>query len=114
MRSNIPCETFGQITVVHAPEELGQDQAEGFRQTVLGLPQKRVVLDLDRTELLDSVGLTMLLDLCDDLRIAGGDLKIATANGTNRKILEITRVDQYLEVYPSVLEAVRSFRQESV
>jgi hypothetical protein len=38
-----------------------------------------------------------------------GDLKISTSNASNHKILEITRLDQQLEVYESVLEAVRSF-----
>ncbi|NIL96352.1 MAG: anti-sigma factor antagonist, partial [Planctomycetales bacterium] len=30
-------------------------------------------------------------------------------NATNRKILEITRLDQELEVYSSVIEAVKSY-----
>jgi anti-sigma B factor antagonist len=105
-------ETFGQITVVHAPEELAREQAELFRQAVGSLPHKKIVLDLDQTELLDSAGLTSLVDLADELRNAGGELKIATSDATNRKILEITRLDQYVEVYGTVLEAVRSFRQE--
>jgi anti-anti-sigma regulatory factor len=50
--------------------------------------------------------------MADELRNVGGELKIATSDATNRKILEITRLDQYVEVYGTVLEAVRSFRQE--
>jgi hypothetical protein len=38
-----------------------------------------------------------------------GDLKISTHNLANRKILEITRLDQQLEVYDSVIDAVKSF-----
>jgi anti-anti-sigma regulatory factor len=36
-------------------------------------------------------------------------MKIAVANPANRKILEITRLDQQIEVFESVVEAVRSF-----
>ena len=38
-----------------------------------------------------------------------GDLKISTSNAANRKILEITRLDQQLEVFDSVIDAVKSF-----
>ncbi len=103
-------EVFGDVVVVHAPEELGRDQAESLQTNLRALDRQRIVLDLDRTELLDSVGLTSLVDLGDELRAQGGELKIAASNPTNRKILEITRLDQVLEVYSSVLEAVKSFR----
>jgi hypothetical protein len=36
-------------------------------------------------------------------------LKIASRNPLNRKVLEITRLDQQLEVFDSVLDAVKSF-----
>ena len=39
-----------------------------------------------------------LLDAQEALRRAGGDLKIASTNPSNRKIFEITRLDQQLEV----------------
>jgi anti-anti-sigma regulatory factor len=60
--------------------------------------------------MLDSTGLTTLLDAQDKLRAHSGDLKIATTNNVNRKILEITRLDQQVEVFDSVIDAVKSFR----
>jgi anti-anti-sigma factor len=107
---NLPTEIFGSVAVVHAPEELGADQVGPFQSFLGGLAQSAIVLDLDGNELLDSAGLTALLDLQDRLRIAQGDLKIATTNPINRKILEITRTDQQLEVFDSVVDAVKSFR----
>lgn len=107
---NLPTEVFGEVVVVHAPEELGADQASGVLAYITGLAQCRVVLDLDKTELLDSIGLETLLDTQDRLREAGGDLKIAVSNPVNRKILEITRLDRHLEVFDNVLDAVKSFR----
>ena len=69
-----------------------------------------MVVDLDGTETLDSAGLTALLNAQEALRELQGDLKIATSNAVNRKILEITRLDQQLEVFESVIDAVKSFR----
>jgi anti-sigma B factor antagonist len=107
---NLPTEVFGSIAVVHAPEELGADQASLLTAYLNGLVQATVVLDLDRCESIDSSGLTALLDSQDHLRGSNGDLKIATSNVMNRKILEITRLDQQLEVFDSVLDAVKSYR----
>ncbi len=106
---NLPTEIFGDVIVVHTPDELGDDQAESFESYVPTLERGNVVLDLDNTELLDSAGLTALLNVHDRLRQQNGDVKIATTNFTNRKILEITRLDQQLEVFSSVIDAVKSF-----
>jgi anti-sigma B factor antagonist len=106
---NLPTEIFGEVIVVHTPEELGADQAEEFEGYVPTLERSKVVLDLDNTEMLDSVGLSALLNVHDKLREQGGELKVTTTNFSNRKILEITRLDQQLEVFASVIDAVKSF-----
>jgi len=107
---NLPTETFGNVVVVHTPEELGRDQADDFQGFVTALAQQRVVVDLDNTETLDSEGLTALLDVQELMRGVGGNVKVATTNASNRKILEITRLDRQLEVFESVIDAVKSFR----
>ena len=107
---NLPTEVFGEVAVVHAPDELGDEQAPALLAFCTSLGQSRIVLDLDGTEALDSAGLTVLLDTQERLRANGGDLKIATTNNVNRKILEVTRLDQNLEAFEGVIDAVRSFR----
>ena len=49
-----------------------------------------------------------LLSVQDALREKGGEAKIAATNATNRKIFEITRLDQHLEIFDSVIDAVKS------
>ena len=107
---NLPTELFGAVAVVHAPDELAFDQAGQFTSFMGALERTNVVLDLDGAESLDSAGLTAILDAQDSLRHLGGDLKIATMNPSNRKILEITRLDRQLEVFDSVIGAVKSFQ----
>lgn len=106
---NLPTEIFGDVVVVHTPEELASDQADAFAVFLRGLDTPQVVLDVDGTETLTSAGLEALLDVQDERRAQGGDVKVAAAGTVNRKILEITRLDAHLEVYGSVLEAVKSF-----
>ena len=88
---NLPTEIFGEVIVVHTPEELGRDQADVFQSFVTNLDRNNVVLDLDNTETLDSGGLQSLVESQRDLRESGGDIKLATTNNVNRKIIEITR-----------------------
>ena len=105
---NLPTEIFGDVIVVHTPEELGADQGDALATYVPTLERSRVVLDLDGTEMLDSKGLASLLDVQDRLRDLGGEAKVACTNASNRKILEITRLDHHLEVFDSVVDAVKS------
>ena len=106
---NLATEIFGNVIVVHAPEELGEEQADNVVSHLMSLDRRNVVLDIDATEMIDSKGLESLLNVQRELREEGGEIKISTTNPVNRKILEITRLDDELEIYESVLEAVRSF-----
>ncbi|QDU75083.1 STAS domain protein [Bremerella volcania] len=106
---NLSTEIFGAVMVVHTPEELGEDQADNVRAFLESRERQKLIVDLDGTETIDSVGLETLLDVQDTLREKGGDLRIATTNYANRKILEVTRLDSMLEVFDSVIDAVKSF-----
>jgi anti-sigma B factor antagonist len=107
---NLPTEIFGNVVVIHSPEELVQDHAGMFQSHLTSQERSNVVLDLDNSEAIDSVGLAAILDAQDKLRETDGDIKIATTNAANRKILEMTRLDEQLEVFDSVIDAVKSFR----
>lgn len=107
---NLPTEVFGDVVVVHTPQELGSEQIGEFEAFVGRLELHKVVLDVDATEMLDSRGLEALLATQERLREGGGEVKITAANLVNRKILEITRLDQRLEVFEDVIDAVKSFR----
>ena len=105
----LPTEIFGEVIVVHTPEELGGDQSIQLENFLTTLERSKVVVDLNGSETIDSLGLEALLNVQDSLRECHGDLKIATNNVANQKILEITRLVDQLEVFDSVLDAVRSF-----
>ena len=106
---NLPTETFGNVVVLHTPEELSEDSTVGFEAFVSQLAHSNIVVDLDGTETIDSIGLESIVACQRTLREMDGDLKIATTNATNRKILEITRLDDHFEVFGSVVDAVKSF-----
>ena len=91
-------------------QDLGRDQADRFETFIRALDKVQVVLDLDDAEQIDSAGLTALVEAQEQLKAIGGDVKIATGNVANRKILEITRLDRQFDVFESVIDAVKSYR----
>jgi anti-sigma B factor antagonist len=105
----LPTEVFGDVVVVHTPEELGADTSIQLERFLTSQERSNVIVDLDGSETIDSGGLEALLNAQEALRVLAGDLKISTSNKANRKILEITRLDEQLEVYDTVIEAVKSF-----
>lgn len=107
---NFSHEIFGDVAVVHAPDELTEAQVPALMDTCDRLGFAHVVLELDSTEVMDSAALTALLDLDDALAAKGGALKLATSNPINRQILRLTRIDQRILVFDSLVDAVKSFR----
>ncbi len=104
-----PTEVFGDVVVVHTPEELSDDLKSQIADFLTTIDRRKVIIDLNGTESIDSGGLGSLLTMQDLLREQQGDLKISTNNKVNRKILEVTRLDEQLEVFDSVIDAVKSF-----
>jgi len=105
----LPTEVFGDVVVVHTPEELGADTAGQLEKFLTSQERSNVIVDLDGSETIDSSGLEALLSAQEALRALQGDLKISTSNPANLKILEITRLDEQLEVFNTVIDAVKSF-----
>ena len=106
---NLPTEIFGDVVVVHTPDNINEEFVDAFSMFLSSLDQTKVIVDLDGSESFKSEGLEALLDAQDSLRLKHGDLKVMTSSNVNRKILEITRLDHQLEVFDSVIDAVKSF-----
>ena len=106
---NLPTEIFGDVIVVHTPENINEDFVNAFLMFLATLDQTKVIVDLDASESFKSEGLEAFLDAQESLRLKHGDLKVMTSSNVNRKILEITRLDHQLEVFESVIDAVKSF-----
>ena len=71
--------------------------------------QRNLVLQMDRSDTYDSIGLTSLVELQDKLREHGGAMKISGLETPGRQIFEVTRLDKRFDIFDSVIEAVSSF-----
>lgn len=106
-------EVFGDVVVLHLPDEVNQDNAEragaAFMEP-LQQDRSKFVVDLEKTDFLDSAALELLLDMQDRVRSQGGDLRVGGSSESARKILEVTRLDGRIEVFDSVRDAVMSYQ----
>lgn len=66
-----------------------------------------VVLDLSKTQSMDSTALGALVQVLKLLRAEGGELRLAAVGDAVSRVLSITRLDQVFGVYRT-LEAARA------
>lgn len=71
--------------------------------------QVRVIADLSGLEFLNSRGVSVFIAAVDDLREAGGDLKIAGAPAQAKLVLQRLGIDRLLQQFATVGEAVGAF-----
>jgi anti-anti-sigma factor len=108
----IRTQDYNDVTVVELQGELDREFAEQFQNTItniIGTHKVGIVLDMSNVGFVDSEGLERLLwarDYCNEnncqLRLAGLDENCV-------KILEITRLQDDLDCYAELTEAVKSF-----
>lgn len=69
----------------------------------------QLVVDLKDVSFMDSSGLAALVVGMKQCRANGGDLYIAGPKQPVRMVLELTRLDKAIEIFPSDAEAIASF-----
>lgn len=85
-----------------------------IRETVHKLTEAgkiKVVADLSRVGLMNSLGIGMLIASFTTLKNRGGDLKLANVTERIKSLLVITRLLTVFDCYDSVNEAVRSYKK---
>ena len=102
----------GEIRIVELAGRLDQTFEAAIGRTLEKLAedkQVRVVIDLAGLEYLNSRGVSVFIAVVDDLRAAGGDLKLVGAPPQAKLVLERLGVDRLLQQFATVDEAVAAF-----
>jgi anti-sigma B factor antagonist len=71
--------------------------------------QTRVIFDLSKTTKVDSAGLGKIVNCLSRLKTAGGILHLAGVSDMVGGLLKMTKVDRLVKIYPTALEAAKSF-----
>ena len=90
---------FGDIDLATAPQ-LRQDLVDASASG-----STLVVLDLERVEFLDSVGISVIVGGHKRLRHEGRRLHLAAPQAIVRRVLGLTRLDSLIPTYDTVADA---------
>ena len=105
---------IGAVSIIRGNEPLNVhslDEMAALIDECLANGQPRVVLDLEEVPLIDSAGITLLLDYQDRCSDRGGIMKLAAPSPLCRDILTVTDALPRFEVLQDCLSAVGSFVQ---
>ncbi|HCU25227.1 MAG TPA: hypothetical protein DF383_09425 [Deltaproteobacteria bacterium] len=104
--------TFDDVAVVHLNGEVSHFEMKEL-ETVLGKlmdsRKVKVVLNFRKVEHVNYKTVARLLERATRLRRLDGDLKCASLSSYTRNIFRFTGIDQIVESYDSVYDAVMSF-----
>jgi len=106
--------TVGNVTVLDVKGRLVLgDGDETFLKTVNDLAfsgHVNIVINMDETTYIDSMGLGVLVSKYVTLKNRGGNLKICNLHRRNFEVLTVTRLLTVLESFDSEAAAVASFQ----
>lgn len=97
-------ELTGRIDSYSAPKLRDQ-----LNRSVIKRPAK-IVVDLTGVSFIDSSGLAALIHGMRFCRDGGGNLCLSNPQRPVRLILELTRLDSAIDIFPTDSEAIASFR----
>jgi anti-sigma B factor antagonist len=106
-----PVSWHGAIAVVRLPAEIDLRLADSVRESLLTLINegpRALIVDMTDTEFCDSAGMQALIRASQRATASETQLRIANARSTVLRVLELTAVDQILEIHPDVPSAIVS------
>ncbi len=109
----IDVQSHGTVAVVVPHGPLTRDELGDFRATVdetVSAKEGRVVLDMTQVPFVDSGGIETLLDICGTVD-AFNRPRLAQLDETCREALALTDVLTHLDVFDTVDNAIRSYKQ---
>jgi len=102
-----------EVVVVEVEGEFAEQGADEFGRVIGSLIEKNqvcVVLNLKRAKWTSLRSLKWLVGYLKRIRQQNGDLKLASPNPYLTSLLELTGTLYLFDVYPSVEDALESFR----
>jgi anti-sigma B factor antagonist len=103
-----------EIVVINLPERVGGEIADQLKTYIREIVEKgryKLVMNLADTTFMDSSGLGALVSKIAVTRANNGDVRLAHSQEYIINLLELTHLDQVMKTYPTVRDAVRSFKE---
>lgn len=102
----------GCVDVIRCDEKiiLGETQElHALLQAAIAQRLPRVIADLRRVRVIDSVGLELLYDTQKECVARGGVMRLAGVGALVREVFRVTGLEQEFELHPDVISAAGAF-----
>ncbi|GAB4516200.1 MAG: STAS domain-containing protein [Anaerolineae bacterium] len=105
-------QTYQDVSVVVISGRFDAQQVSEVRGLMesITVQTANVVVDLHDVNFMDSAALAALVQAMKHCRQSQGDLRVCNLQQPVKVIFELTRLDKAFKIYPSVAEAVASYR----
>ncbi|HOT27500.1 MAG TPA: STAS domain-containing protein [Candidatus Ozemobacteraceae bacterium] len=90
--------------------DLGAEQVDTVCSEHLGKDIKKIVINLDQSPLINSIGISILIGVIEAIEEAGGALAFTNLTSTNRKTFEMMGLLQFAQAFDAEEQAVASFK----
>ena len=109
---NITTRDVNDVKVVAIEGELDLDSSAEAEKQLTQMREdgiKKMLLDLEKLEFISSAGLRVLLATAQELKAAGGDLRVCNLNETVKEIFEVSGFNTLLMVLDNEAKALAGF-----
>lgn len=107
---DIQVDTTGPFAVARLSGELNAQHVDAFTEQLQEFAHgdgAQLVLDLSGLALINSIGLSAMINLVTRSRLSNGTVVLVGPTAFVRGILEVTRLDRWFEVFDSIEEAAQ-------
>lgn len=109
---NLQVTSFDNVTVMKMAGRIDSHSVQRLRQQLAlstNGQAKNIILDLAGVDFIDSSGLAAIVHGMKQCRAGGGDLRLCKPPQAVRMVLELTRLDKALDIFPNQESALLSF-----
>lgn len=109
---NLQLNLFDNITVIKLTGRIDSHSVHKLRQQLALTAEHQgahIILDLGGVDFIDSSGLAAIVHGMKQCRANGGDLRLCRLHQSVRMVLELTRLDKALDIFPNQESALHSF-----
>ena len=103
MEDSFVYEAKGPTLIIHLPKEFDHHNCRNLRyETDLLMAENyvsRIIFDFTRTRFMDSSGIGMIMGRYKNIRFAGGTVLAVRVNERIRRILTLSGVYKYIDIY---------------
>ena len=94
------------VTIFQVDGEINISTSPELKKQYEKVTAKKVVVDLEKVNYIDSSGLATLVEILKKTKSQGGSLGLAGMSEKVRSLFEITKLDKLFSIYPNQQEAV--------